>query len=190
MEVYDEDKVIAEGILSLDDWDDEELIRGYRRSRNGRWGPAPKYIPREVQLEVFRRLVQRGDRKMREAYLKSISNLVDLSEDASSEKVRLDAIKELMNRVVGKVPDRVHIGVEQPYESILADALVPLSESAVLDLDTDDDGVAFLAPYAGDESAGEVETDTARDAASRGPATVNGTPSPARTSKSKKKPNK
>lgn len=124
--IYDEEKAIAEGILGLDDWDDEELIRGYRRNRNGKFGPPPKAIPREIQMELFRRLVARGDRKLKTAYIKSIEGLIFLSEESSSDKVRLEAIRELMNRVVGKVPDRVHVAQEQPWEQFLADAIVPM----------------------------------------------------------------
>lgn len=126
--VFDEDMVIAEGILNLDDWDDEELIRGYRRNRAGRFGVAPKFIPKEVQQEVFRRIVSRGDAKMRAAYLTSIDRLTDLAENAGSEKVQLDAIRELMNRIVGKVPDRVHVAQEQPWEQFLADSIQPVGD--------------------------------------------------------------
>jgi hypothetical protein len=126
--VYDEEAVVAEGILNLDDWDDEELIRGYRRTRSGRFGQPPKFIPKEIQQEIFRRIAGRGDSKMRAAYLESIDGLVDLAHNSTSDKVRLDAIRELMNRVVGKVPDRVHIAQEQPYEQFLGDAIVPIGD--------------------------------------------------------------
>jgi len=49
LDIYDEEKLLAEGILDFEDWDNEELIRGYRRNRQGRFGAPPKYIPREVQ---------------------------------------------------------------------------------------------------------------------------------------------
>jgi hypothetical protein len=140
--IYDEEKAIAEGILTLDDWDDEELVRGYRRNRSGKFGAAPKYVPREVQQEAFRRLVSRGERKMRAAYMKTIENLVSLAHDASSEKVRLDAQRELLNRVVGKVPDRMLVAREEPWEGILADSLVPLAELPPIEMEVGDDGTA------------------------------------------------
>jgi hypothetical protein len=146
MEVYDEDYAIAQGVLSMDDWDDEELIRGYRRNRNGRFGAPPKYIAREVQQEAFRRLVNRGERKMKEAYIKSVEGLIDLAHHASSEKVRLDAQRELLNRVIGKVPDKVLVAHEEPWEQMLADSMVPISEMPAIDMTTDDDGVARVTP--------------------------------------------
>jgi hypothetical protein len=76
----------------------------------------------------------------------TIENLVDLAHHASSEKVRLEAQKELLNRVVGKVPDIV-VGaqIEQPWENILADTIIPMGET--IDLEMDDSGVAHMIPY-------------------------------------------
>lgn len=146
IKVYDEERIIAEGIVSLDDWDDEELVRGYRRNRNGKFGTPPKYIPREVQQEAFRRLVQRGERKMRDAYMRVLDELIELAHNASSEKVRLEAQKELMNRVVGKIPDRMMVTHDQPWEGILADSLVPISELPPIEMEVGDDGVARTDP--------------------------------------------
>lgn len=142
--VGDEDLVIAQGILSLEDWDNEELIRGYRRGRNGKFGPRPRFISQEVQQEAFRRLVTRGDRKMKQAYIKSIEDLIYIAQHASSEKVQLDAIRELQNRIVGKVPERVHVGIDQPWEDMLADSISPISELPPIEMVKDDDGVVRM----------------------------------------------
>lgn len=147
LDIYDEERAIAEGILELEDWDDEELIRGYRRGRNGKFGPQPKYIPREVQQEAFRRLVHRGNRKLRQAYMRTIEGLIDLAHNGDSEKVKLEAIKELLNRIVGKVPDIV-VGaqMEQPWESILGDSIIAFGEEDPLEMHVDVDGVAKMEP--------------------------------------------
>lgn len=152
MDIYDEEKLIAEQILDFDDWDDEELIRGYRRGRKGNFGKPPKYIPREVQQAAFRLLIGRGDRRMKEAYPKAIEALIDLAHNADSEKVRLEAVKELMNRVVGKVPDTMLVAREAPWEGVLAESVVPISDVPPLEMDMDDDGVARL-PYLPDLGA-------------------------------------
>lgn len=150
LDIYDEDLVIAEGILGLEDWDTEELIRGYRRSRSGEFGKPPKFIPREVQQQAFRVLISRGNRKLNQAYIQSVEDLVQLAQSARSEKVKLDAIREIQNRVVGKVPDKVALVQESPYESILADSMVPISEVDPLELEVDDDGTARLLPDVGE----------------------------------------
>jgi len=126
--IYAEDALIAEGKLTLDDWDEQELIRGYRRGRNGRFGDPPKYIPREVQQEAFRRLVRVGERKMRQQYLNIIDELINLATDRTvSDKTRLEAIKEVQNRVVGKTPEMV-VTTEAPWQDMLVDSVLPLSE--------------------------------------------------------------
>lgn len=170
----DEDRMIAEGILELDDWDNEELVRGYRRNRAGRFGAPPKYIPREVQQYAFRILVNRGDRRLKEAYYETIERLVDLAHNAESEKVRLEAVKELMNRVVGKVPDRMLVAREEPWEGILADSVVPISESAPLTMDIDEDGVARLPYVPALESGGGAPDSGGRHSSSTAPSSDNG----------------
>lgn len=180
--LYDEDRLIAESILDLEDWDNEELIRGYRRNRNGRFGSPPQYIPREIQQEAFRRLIGRGERKMKVAYMEAVEQLVRLAQSADSEKVRLDAIKALMERVVGKVPDIVRVSQEQPWEAMLADAIVPLSEAIPLELTPNAEGTyALEGEPEFTDSEGEVETSTA-EAAQRDPTTTKA-PSPSRRSK-------
>ena len=184
-DVYDEDRLIAESILGLDEWDNEELIRGYKRNRNGKFGMAPKYIPREIQQEAFRRLIGRGERKMKTAYIEAVDALVKLAHNADSEKVKLDAIKTLMERVVGKVPDIIRVSQEAPWEAMLADAIVPLSEAIPLELTPGDNGVYAIEPEPEfTDSGGEVETPTA-EAAQRDH-TTGKAPSPSRRSKSTK----
>lgn len=160
IEVFDEDRMIAEGVVSLDDWDDEELSRGYRRNRDGRFGKPPKYVPREIQQEAFRRLVSRGERRMKEAYMKVVEDLIELSHTAVSEKVRLDAQRELLNRVVGKTPDRLMVTHDEPWVDVLADSFVPISELPPIPMEVAEDGVAYADPIVierGDEDAASLQ---------------------------------
>lgn len=123
-----EDQMYADGLLDMDDWDDEELIRGYRRKRNGKFGSPPKYIPREVQQAAMKIVIRRGRKKMEGAFIKATENLVKLAQSADSEKVRLEATKEVLDRVAGKVPEHLKVQGEAPYEAFLADSLVPMEE--------------------------------------------------------------
>lgn len=177
--IHDEDRAVAEGILDLADWDTEELIRGYRRNRNGKFGAPPKYIPREVQEAAFRALVRRGDRRLKAAYYKAIEELVEIAHNGGSEKVKLDAIKELMNRVVGKVPDKMLVARDEPWEDVLAESLVPLGEALPLDLEMDDEGVAALMPASEDDymSGDEERTSATTVAATVVPALGDESPS-------------
>lgn len=139
-----ETELIRAGEMTLDDWSDEELIRGYRKNRNGRFGPPPKWVPQDVMQELNRRILKRGGKKMLTAYLESVDGLVQLARSAESEKVRLEAQKEIQNRVSGKVPDRVAISADDPWADMLADAYVLPSELPPLDIE----GVKRDAPEA------------------------------------------
>lgn len=143
--IDDEEALIAEGVLDLDDWDARELARGYRRQRNGKFGIPPKFIPREVHEEAFRRLVKRGERLMKEAYLDIVKEQIALALDGDSEKVKLEAQKVIQERLIGKVPDTLRIGVDTPWQDMLADSLELVDEPRPLQLEIDDDGVARIA---------------------------------------------
>lgn len=132
------DRLIADGDLGIDDWDEEELARGYRRSRNGKFGPPPKYIPREVQVESHRRIVRKHRELIQGAFVKATKQLVRLATKADSEKVRLAAVQEIFARTVGKVPDRISVGVDEPWQDFLADAIRPLSTVQVVDSEIED----------------------------------------------------
>jgi hypothetical protein len=109
---------------------------------------APQYIPREVQQEAFRRIVKRHQDLMNGAFVKATRELTRLALRSDSEKVRLAAIQEILNRTVGRVPEKIAITGSEPWVEHLADAIQPLSE------------VLALAPYS-DVVEGEVVEDGA-----------------------------
>jgi hypothetical protein len=127
--------LVADHILDLDDWDREELIRGYRRNRNGKFGQPPKYIPREVQQECWKRLVKIGEKELKGAYLDVVKNLINLAKGTDDDgdpleipaKVQLEASKEVMERLVGKIPEHLRVSPDAPWQDYLADSLEPVS---------------------------------------------------------------
>ena len=167
--------LIAAGEMTLDDWSDEELIRGYRKNRNGKFGPPPKWVSQEVMQELHRRILKRGGKKMLQAYLESVDGLIRLARDADSEKVQLEAIKELQNRVSGKVPDRVAVSADDPWQDMLADAYVLPSELPPLDVEGSKRG-APEAPPSGPEktAADQARSSSGVDARGAPPSNGNG----------------
>lgn len=91
-------------------WDDEELRRGYRRNKAGVFDErnAPEVIPRAVYNELWRRTIATCNEMMRTAMPEAIAVLIEL---AKSDKVkdadRIKAIQMIMDRVLGKVPEKV-----------------------------------------------------------------------------------
>lgn len=131
--------MLAQGIISVEDLDDEELSRGMLKDKNGNFsGRPPKLVPTELIQAMRREWLSRAESKLREAlYEGGIKTLTELATNKTIDPaVRLRAADKLMERTMGKVPDKVQIAAEDPVEalfrSILSDplGLVPHELSA------------------------------------------------------------
>lgn len=113
------------GDLTVEDLDDEELARGQFRDANGNFGGRPnKLIPREVQQEMIKRLLARGDELWRSGYNIAIKVHLEIAADPNNSPAdRMKAAQYLIERVAGKTPDRIHIAAEDPVESLFRSIL-------------------------------------------------------------------
>lgn len=105
-------------------WTDEEILHGRRADRNGRFtGQDPKVVPREVYDELLRRNLNGGMTQFHRMQDDALEMLQDLmtGEDVD-DKVRLAAVKMVLERTMGKTPDRIEIGVtREPWQDAVAD---------------------------------------------------------------------
>ena len=117
--------LLLSGELSVDDLDDEELARGQLKDKNGRFqGRAPKVVPQQLVSAMRNELVKRAQNNLRQALLKSgIKTLTQLAENAVDESVRLRAAQAIIERTMGKVPDKVQIAAEDPVEALFRSIL-------------------------------------------------------------------
>lgn len=103
-EVFEDPETILE-------WDDEELRRGYRRDpKTGKFNEkdAPNVVPRQVYNELWRRTVATANEKMRESLPEAVDILMGLARSTNVKDAdRIKAIGMIMDRVLGKVPDKV-----------------------------------------------------------------------------------
>lgn len=100
---------VMEDPATLLDWDDEELRRGHRRGNDGKF-PArqPQVIPRAVYAELWRRTVNTANEKMRDSLPEAVEILMSLARDPRVRDAdRIKAIGMIMDRVLGKVPDKI-----------------------------------------------------------------------------------
>lgn len=113
------------GELTVDDLDEEELARGQFRDERGQFSGRPnKLIPREIQQEFIRRLLQHGDEIWRQGYNIAIRVHLEICADPNnSPSDRLKAAQYLIERVAGKTPDRIHIAAEDPVETLFRQIL-------------------------------------------------------------------
>lgn len=117
---------LIEGRILVEDLDDDELSRGQLKAKDGTFrGRPPRLIPNELVQAMRREWLGRAEAKLREALLKGgIGVLVELAEnDTIDPAVRLRAADKIIERTMGKVPDRVTIATEDPVESLFRSIL-------------------------------------------------------------------
>lgn len=118
--------LLARGEITIDDLDDEELARGRLKDKNGRWsGRPPKAIPTDLANAMRKAWLGRAEERLRDALLQSgIGVLVKLADDVRIDpSVRLRAAEKIIERTMGKVPDKVMVSSEDPVETLFRNIL-------------------------------------------------------------------
>lgn len=110
------------GLTDLSDWSDEELQRGQKKSRRGTWeGRPPKIVPKALHDELVRRTMSKAGELLRDNLVGATEVLISLAtgEDVD-DAVRLKASAMIMDRVLGKTPERVDLNVRKtPFETTM-----------------------------------------------------------------------
>lgn len=111
------------GLLTVADMDDEELRCGRMRDGNGRIPKVKKtmeMIPRDLYDEMVAEHQRRTHEKFRQQLDAALETMVEIMTDQTAEpRDRADAAKYLMERVIGKTPERVQVAVAKaPWEEI------------------------------------------------------------------------
>lgn len=109
---------ILEDPTQLKDWDEEELRRGYRRNKAGTFsGRPPNVVPTACYQELTKRKIAEAQSLLRDNLVDAVKVLRDIMlSDFADEGARIKAADMFMQRVLGKVPDKVEMGVslEEP----------------------------------------------------------------------------
>ena len=111
------------GLLTVADMDDEELRCGRMRDGNGRIPKVTKtmeMVPRDLYDEMVAEHQRRTHEKFRQQLDAALDTMVEIMTDQTAEpRDRADAAKYLMERVIGKTPERVQVAVAKaPWEEI------------------------------------------------------------------------
>ena len=128
--------MLFDGRLKVEDLDDEELVRGQLRGRNGRFnGPQPAWVPRQFIEGMHRESVKRARDKWDENLLAAQEELLSMAMNHKVEdSIRLRALTYIIERSTGKIPDKMEITAElKPWEKLL--------QNAALERDINDPGV-------------------------------------------------
>lgn len=122
---------LLSGKLAVEDLDFEELARCQLKDKNGRFtGRPPKYLPADLVKRMRNEFFKRGDAMFAENYEKCIGVMVDLAMSKFTEDAtRFRAAQYVIERVRGKIPDRVEITADEAaWQTAMARAFVRASE--------------------------------------------------------------
>jgi hypothetical protein len=119
------------GADDLSTWTDEELRRGRQMDKNGRWqGKDPVIVPKVIHDELVRRTLAKANALMRDNLEKAVEVLTEIVVGADVEpKDKLTAIKIIMDRVMGKEPQKVHLSGEAKWQVALHAGIVSLPDA-------------------------------------------------------------
>lgn len=131
---------ILSGEEDLSIWSEEELIRGQKKGKNGRWtGRKPKVVPAVIHNELTRRRMGEAYDVMRDDLVGAVQLLgVVVRDPDASNRDRLKAAELIMDRVLGKATERVEVKLSpEPWEQLVVDGIV---DFGIIDTTGADDG--------------------------------------------------
>jgi len=121
---------IHRGEEDLTMWDEEELRRGYKRDKNGKWtGRPPKIVPRAIHDELARRMYDEATQILKNDLVAAVQLFGDLVRNPDVDPaVRLKAAQVIVERVMGKAQQNVKldVGVQAKWEQAIAHSIVSI----------------------------------------------------------------
>lgn len=108
------------GEITVEDLDDDELSQGRLKSIDGTFrGRPPVVVPAEMVQAMRREWLKRANNTLAEAlHGAALSTIVDLAKNSEDDGVRLRAADLIVQRTMGKVPDKIEIAAEDPVETL------------------------------------------------------------------------
>ena len=112
----------------------EELARGQLRNDDGSFRGAPtKWVPSEFHRACIRELMTRGKVLYQENYIAAIAAMTTIATDERVEPgQRIRAAQFVIERIEGKVPERLEVGVSEPWQELLVGIVATVPEGTPL----------------------------------------------------------
>lgn len=104
-------------------WEDAEIKRGRPRNLDGSFTGAWPNFTGAQQASIRRELLRRGQSDFDSMYRDAIRVLRDVAINGENESARTKAALALIERVGGKVPERLEVHSADPWQDILEDVL-------------------------------------------------------------------
>jgi hypothetical protein len=111
----------------------EELARGQIKDKDGGWrGRPPEFVPRAFHDACIRELLARGKMIYKESYIIAIQSMAAIaSSKTAKESDRIKAATFIVERIEGKVPDRVEVSAADPWQTIIGGIVGEVEDEAV-----------------------------------------------------------
>jgi hypothetical protein len=110
----------------------EELVTGKLKDKNGRFaGQPPQWVPREFHRACIRELMRRGKRLWQENYLQAIEAMTAIATGqvpGVKPGDRLKAAQFVIERIEGKVPERLEIVEDSPWQALIEDIVADVPD--------------------------------------------------------------
>jgi hypothetical protein len=115
--------MLLDGTLPIEELDDEELARGYPRASDGSFRNPPVVIPRAIHARMMRVLFERANKTLKQNLGYASDVMVSIMNDKELDpKVRMDAAKWVIERIMGKTPE-VNVTIDEKRYERLFDRL-------------------------------------------------------------------
>lgn len=113
----------------------EELARGQLKAADGTFrGRPPSWVPRDFHREALRELMRRGRVLWQENYVEAVRVMTDIAMGkikGASPAERLKAAQYVVERMEGKIPDRVEVQVDAPWQEAIMDIVAEVSQEQI-----------------------------------------------------------
>lgn len=115
----------------------EELARGQLKDAKGGFqGRPPEWVPREFHQECLRELFRRGKQLWMENYVDAIKAMTDIATGRGAGQYatpgeRFRAAQFVIERLEGKVPDKVVITAEDPWQAAIEGIVAEVSPEQI-----------------------------------------------------------
>lgn len=105
---------LAEGRLNVQDLDWEELVQGRLKDSTGKFsGVAPAILPREFHERISQEIIVRAESQFRQNFDGAMQALIGLVNNPKTPaRERLAAAQYVIERTIGKIPDKQEIKQE------------------------------------------------------------------------------
>lgn len=124
----------------LSSWTENDLIKGYKGTGVGR-SQHSEVVPKKLHDELVRRKMLKAHQLLGNNLVKAVETLVEIATDGQSEdKDRIKAASIIIERVMGKTPERIAVSVDSPWLQVLQAGIVSVQNTAdAVDAEGDED---------------------------------------------------